>query len=89
MFYFYQAEHNDQSSEPERPGVIVSNHVSYVDILYHMSASYPSFVAKVWQPSLNHFSFRFLYEILVIKHHTSVLIVLLIFWNVIDEEISG
>ncbi|KAL1817839.1 lysophospholipid acyltransferase LPEAT1 isoform X2 [Daucus carota subsp. sativus] len=41
-----EAEHNDQSSEPERPGVIVSNHVSYVDILYHMSASYPSFVAK-------------------------------------------
>ncbi|VVB11551.1 unnamed protein product [Arabis nemorensis] len=32
--------------EPERPGVIVSNHVSYVDILYHMSASFPSFVAK-------------------------------------------
>lgn len=33
--------------EPERPGVIVSNHVSYLDILYHMSASFPSFVAKV------------------------------------------
>ncbi|KAG2325982.1 hypothetical protein Bca52824_008710 [Brassica carinata] len=32
--------------EPERPGVIVSNHVSYLDILYHMSASFPSFVAK-------------------------------------------
>ncbi|RCV23655.1 hypothetical protein SETIT_5G024200v2 [Setaria italica] len=29
-----------------RPGAIVSNHVSYVDILYHMSASFPSFVAK-------------------------------------------
>ncbi|KAG0517720.1 hypothetical protein BDA96_09G113500 [Sorghum bicolor] len=36
----------DQSKETERPGAIVSNHVSYVDILYHMSASFPSFVAK-------------------------------------------
>ncbi|KAK4434498.1 Lysophospholipid acyltransferase LPEAT1 [Sesamum alatum] len=35
-----------QSEEVERPGAIVSNHVSYVDILYHMSASFPSFVAK-------------------------------------------
>ncbi|KAL8145066.1 lysophospholipid acyltransferase LPEAT1-like isoform X1 [Apium graveolens] len=41
-----KVEHNDQADEPERPGVIVSNHVSYIDILYHMSASYPSFVAK-------------------------------------------
>ncbi|KAG2628175.1 lysophospholipid acyltransferase LPEAT1-like isoform X1 [Panicum virgatum] len=38
--------HADQSKEMERPGAIVSNHVSYVDILYHMSASFPSFVAK-------------------------------------------
>ncbi|XP_066361602.1 lysophospholipid acyltransferase LPEAT1-like isoform X2 [Miscanthus floridulus] len=36
----------DQSKEIERPGAIVSNHVSYVDILYHISASFPSFVAK-------------------------------------------
>ncbi|XP_066314259.1 lysophospholipid acyltransferase LPEAT1-like [Miscanthus floridulus] len=36
----------DQSEESQRPGAIVSNHVSYVDILYHMSASFPSFVAK-------------------------------------------
>ncbi|CAM0881068.1 unnamed protein product [Alopecurus aequalis] len=36
----------DHSEELERPGAIVSNHVSYVDILYHMSASSPSFVAK-------------------------------------------
>ncbi|CAM6107605.1 unnamed protein product [Calypogeia fissa] len=28
------------------PGAIVSNHISYIDILYHMSASFPSFVAK-------------------------------------------
>ncbi|KAJ8772816.1 hypothetical protein K2173_027993 [Erythroxylum novogranatense] len=35
-----------QSEEPERPGAIVSNHVSYLDILYHMSSSFPSFVAK-------------------------------------------
>ena len=33
--------------ESDRPGCIVSNHVSYLDILYHMSASFPSFVAKV------------------------------------------
>lgn len=39
----------DQSKEMERPGAIVSNHVSYVDILYHMSAFFPSFVAKVLQ----------------------------------------
>lgn len=32
--------------ELARPGAIVSNHVSYLDILYHMSASFPSFVAK-------------------------------------------
>ncbi|KAL3840321.1 hypothetical protein ACJIZ3_024912 [Penstemon smallii] len=36
----------DQSEESERPGAIVSNHVSYLDILYHMSSSFPSFVAK-------------------------------------------
>ncbi|XP_051139937.1 lysophospholipid acyltransferase LPEAT1 isoform X2 [Andrographis paniculata] len=36
----------DQSEEQERPGVVISNHVSYLDILYHMSASFPSFVAK-------------------------------------------
>ncbi|XP_073150957.1 lysophospholipid acyltransferase LPEAT1-like isoform X2 [Henckelia pumila] len=37
----------DQTEELERPGAIVSNHVSYIDILYHMSSSFPSFVAKV------------------------------------------
>ncbi|KAI3985890.1 hypothetical protein MKX01_038972, partial [Papaver californicum] len=40
----------DQSKETsevsERPGAIISNHVSYLDILYHMSSSFPSFVAK-------------------------------------------
>lgn len=41
-----QNESGDQVEETERPGVIVSNHVSYLDILYHMSASFPSFVAK-------------------------------------------
>ncbi|KAG8493657.1 hypothetical protein CXB51_011014 [Gossypium anomalum] len=36
-----------QPSEPEqRPGAIVSNHISYLDILYHLSSSFPSFVAK-------------------------------------------
>ncbi|KAL6572691.1 Lysophospholipid acyltransferase lpeat1 [Orobanche minor] len=44
--------HNDetasrnQSEDLERPGTIISNHVSYIDILYHMSTSFPSFVAK-------------------------------------------
>ncbi|XP_010539547.1 PREDICTED: lysophospholipid acyltransferase LPEAT1-like isoform X2 [Tarenaya hassleriana] len=37
---------NDKAKEPERSGAIVSNHVSYLDILYHMSSSFPSFVAK-------------------------------------------
>jgi lysophosphatidylcholine acyltransferase / lyso-PAF acetyltransferase len=45
-FFGFQDEHVDQL---ERPGAIVSNHVSYVDILYHMSASFPNFVAKVLQ----------------------------------------
>ncbi|KAI4316792.1 hypothetical protein L6164_024737 [Bauhinia variegata] len=35
-----------QSEEVGRPGVIISNHVSYLDILYQMSSSFPSFVAK-------------------------------------------
>ncbi|KAL3340570.1 hypothetical protein AABB24_028957 [Solanum stoloniferum] len=35
-----------QAEELERPGAIVSNHISYLDILYHMSCSFPSFVAK-------------------------------------------
>ncbi|XP_072983325.1 lysophospholipid acyltransferase LPEAT1-like isoform X6 [Typha latifolia] len=39
-------EHGEQSDETERPGAIISNHVSYLDILYHMSSSFPSFVAK-------------------------------------------
>lgn len=41
-----QAACTDQSEEPGKPGAIVSNHVSYLDILYHMSSSFPSFVAK-------------------------------------------
>ncbi|GMP45060.1 hypothetical protein CsSME_00013729 [Camellia sinensis var. sinensis] len=36
----------DQSEEPERPGAIISNHISHLDILYHMSSFFPSFVAK-------------------------------------------
>ncbi|KAE8729215.1 Lysophospholipid acyltransferase LPEAT1 [Hibiscus syriacus] len=39
-------EGTHQSEEHETPGAIVSNHVSYLDILYHMSSSFPSFVAK-------------------------------------------
>ena len=55
----------------ERPGAIVSNHVSYVDILYHMSASFPSFVAKVLQTvcdmaSVYMISFFFHYDMLIL-----------------------
>ncbi|CAH9100300.1 unnamed protein product [Cuscuta epithymum] len=35
-----------RAEEAGRAGVIVSNHVSYTDILYHMSSSFASFVAK-------------------------------------------
>ncbi|KAL8466619.1 hypothetical protein ACS0TY_035606 [Phlomoides rotata] len=41
-------ELNSESADEdvETPGAIVSNHVSYIDILYHMSSSFPSFVSK-------------------------------------------
>lgn len=42
-----QNEGKEPSEEPEQPGAIISNHISYLDILYHMSSSFPSFVAKV------------------------------------------
>ncbi|OVA04550.1 Phospholipid/glycerol acyltransferase [Macleaya cordata] len=35
-----------QFEESERPGAIISNHISYLDILYHTYAFFPSFVAK-------------------------------------------
>ncbi|GLU04403.1 hypothetical protein SLE2022_215530 [Rubroshorea leprosula] len=35
-----------QSEEAERPGAIICNHVSCIDILYHMSSSFSSFVAN-------------------------------------------
>ncbi|KAL9265366.1 Lysophospholipid acyltransferase LPEAT1-like protein [Drosera capensis] len=41
-----ESKNKDLPDEHERPGVIISNHVSYLDILYHMSSSFPSFVAK-------------------------------------------
>ncbi|XVF73710.1 hypothetical protein PTKIN_Ptkin13bG0004600 [Pterospermum kingtungense] len=41
-----KTEGMNQSVKQERPGAIVSNHISYLDILYHMSSSFPSFVAK-------------------------------------------
>ncbi|XP_065848094.1 lysophospholipid acyltransferase LPEAT1 isoform X2 [Euphorbia lathyris] len=41
-----QTESKDTPEESERPGAIISNHVSYIDILYHMSSFFPSFVAK-------------------------------------------
>ncbi|KAL2318683.1 hypothetical protein Fmac_032559 [Flemingia macrophylla] len=41
-----QKENNAQSEDTGRPGVIISNHVSYLDILYHTSSAFPSFVAK-------------------------------------------
>ncbi|XP_004499133.1 lysophospholipid acyltransferase LPEAT1-like isoform X2 [Cicer arietinum] len=39
-------ENKVKPEEMGRPGVIISNHVSYLDILYHTSCSFPSFVAK-------------------------------------------
>lgn len=47
-FYFVKGESTGLRDESERPGAIVSNHVSHLDILYHMSSSFPSFVAKVF-----------------------------------------
>ena len=43
-----QGDSRGLRDESERPGAIVSNHVSHLDILYHMSSSFPSFVAKVF-----------------------------------------
>ncbi|XP_038973824.1 lysophospholipid acyltransferase LPEAT1-like isoform X1 [Phoenix dactylifera] len=43
--FSFEDEH-EQPDESERPEVIVSNHISYVDILYQMSSCFPSFVAK-------------------------------------------
>ncbi|KAM7278705.1 hypothetical protein ACFE04_005839 [Oxalis oulophora] len=37
---------DDDGQKHDTPGAIISNHVSYVDILYHMSTSFASFVAK-------------------------------------------
>lgn len=42
----------EECEEMERPGAIISNHVSYLDILYHMSTWFPSFVAKVCRANL-------------------------------------
>lgn len=44
-----QNEGKESSEESEQHGAIISNHISYLDILYHMSSSFPSFVAKVGQ----------------------------------------
>ncbi|XP_050364436.1 lysophospholipid acyltransferase LPEAT1 isoform X2 [Argentina anserina] len=41
-----QSKPEEEGEEAEKPGAIISNHVSYLDILYHMSSSFPSFVAK-------------------------------------------
>lgn len=46
-FQSFQSADRSESEELERYGAIVSNHVSHLDILYHMSSSFPSFVAKV------------------------------------------
>lgn len=47
LFSVLNGQGKEESEEPERPGAIISNHVSYLDILYHMHSSFPSFVAKV------------------------------------------
>ncbi|XAR61792.1 Plasmalogen synthase [Bertholletia excelsa] len=38
--------YGNQTEEPGRPGAVISNHISYLDILYHTYSSFPSFVAK-------------------------------------------
>ncbi|KAF9611497.1 hypothetical protein IFM89_032467 [Coptis chinensis] len=47
-FYWISQTVREESDgkKSESPGAIISNHVSYLDILYHMSSSFPSFVAK-------------------------------------------
>ncbi|KAJ0978582.1 hypothetical protein J5N97_014056 [Dioscorea zingiberensis] len=41
-----QDDSRGPNDESQMPGAIVSNHVSHLDILYHMSSYFPSFVAK-------------------------------------------
>ena len=41
-----QENEGDVVDSSYQPREIVSNHISYLDILYHMSTSFPSFVAK-------------------------------------------
>ncbi|KAF8661803.1 hypothetical protein HU200_056758 [Digitaria exilis] len=65
-----EAVNLDQSEGWGRPGAIVSNHVSYVDILYHMSASFPSFVAKVLSLKGSKRSLILIHQILNIFFHT-------------------
>lgn len=48
LFSVLNGQGKEESEEPERPGAIISNHVSYIDVLYHMHSSFPSFVAKVF-----------------------------------------
>ena len=38
---------NIQGQSGLRPAAVISNHVSYIDILYHISAVFPSFAPKV------------------------------------------
>ncbi|KAG6468432.1 lysophospholipid acyltransferase LPEAT1-like [Zingiber officinale] len=48
-FYWIKESHmslDNEVDEFEKPYAIVSNHISYVDILYHMSSAFLSFVAK-------------------------------------------
>ncbi|XP_042386014.1 lysophospholipid acyltransferase LPEAT1-like [Zingiber officinale] len=48
-FYWIKESHmslDNEVNEFEKPYAVVSNHISYVDILYHMSSTFPSFVAK-------------------------------------------
>lgn len=72
-----QNEGKDKSEEPERPGAIISNHVSYIDILYHMSSFFPSFVAKVCSFDMLHKK-RITYALLLF-HWMHVFITVLVF----------
>ncbi|XP_042375765.1 lysophospholipid acyltransferase LPEAT1-like [Zingiber officinale] len=44
-FYWIKESHmslDNEVNEFEKPYAVVSNHISYVDILYHMSLAFPS-----------------------------------------------
>ncbi|KAL3514609.1 hypothetical protein ACH5RR_027326 [Cinchona calisaya] len=90
MLFLCEIEANDQLQDSTRPGVIVSNHVSYLDILYHMSSSFPSFVAKVFE-FFGHQCFRRSSEINIyfVVDSWLTFFFLIMLLSVFFKEISG